>query len=189
MKMEIRIEAEVSARNVQRLSETLLELAALEADNEPDAAVAPVPDIFENSVGGGTMTENKEGGVAAGLPLRVCRDCRHYIPGGECPKAHLGVTSALQPADDKKCFEAKPNPMAEELFYRRECRGCHTLGGNDVPSEEMTKVCSRCGRRLPLADFGVRKGKPTKICKECLSVSLKEGARRRWSKKKSDDNE
>lgn len=52
------------------------------------------------------------------IPNRVCRICANYRAGGICDKAKHGVTSALEPADDKECFtpiSGSPKVMVPEV--------------------------------------------------------------------------
>lgn len=114
------------------------------------------------------------------LPLRTCRMCDNYREGGICSAVSRGTTSALEPADDKRCFvprgaapKAQPaindTPAARRAAERRretkaEAPAPKSVSKEaDAPKEKKAdgrhkpipthKVCVTCGRDLPLDAF------------------------------------
>lgn len=78
----------------------------------------------------------------------TCRHCIHYREGGRCWKNASGTTSALEPADDKKCFSPKPHETMEEV---------------------KLKTCKKCGRILPIESFGKNRFGYMSYCNDCVN--------------------
>lgn len=91
------------------------------------------------------------------LPRRVCRMCANYREGGICAEATRGTTSALEPADDKRCFTPfDPSAKVEAPEV------------NDTP--EVRHAAER--RRETKAEANA----PKAVCKEAVIVAKKEDA-------------
>lgn len=100
--------------------------------------------------------------------MNCCGDCLHYsTPNGSpfCRKTGKVTGHLLQ----KDCFTPKINTQMETT--------------NEQPK---TKVCKRCGRELPLHEFGrharTADGLQT-YCRECCAESVKRARKKKADKK------
>lgn len=100
--------------------------------------------------------------------MNCCGDCLHYsTPNGSpfCRKTGKVTGHLLQ----KDCFTPKINTQMETT--------------NEKPK---TKVCKRCGRELPLHEFGrharTADGLQT-YCRECCAASVKRARKKKADKK------
>ena len=100
--------------------------------------------------------------------MNCCGDCLHYsTPNGSpfCRKTGKVTGHLLQ----KDCFTPKINTQMETT--------------NEQPK---TKVCKRCGRELPLHEFGrharTADGLQT-YCRECCAASVKRARKKKADKK------
>ena len=128
------------------------------------------------------------------LPRRVCRMCANYREGGICAEASRGTTSALEPADDKRCFtpldpsakveapEVNDTPVLRERRLKRSeryqskaAREKREEQANKQPADPTptTRICVRCGRELPLERFRHQRGQYDRIhtCSDCIAES------------------
>lgn len=88
-----------------------------------------------------------------------CIDCRNYVKGC-CIKTGKDVGALWQ----KKCFKGEVNPPHSQKPLIN-----HTM-------EKKTKVCSKCGRELPVEQFGRHARTKDGLqpnCRECRSKSRK----------------
>jgi len=88
-------------------------------------------------------------------------DCAMYLEAGRCFFAPGGYTSYFKECDNLKCFRKK----------------------EDTVVKENTKVCRKCGRRLPLSEFPVsEKSHDGHIhtCRECHRAAKKAAADKWW---------
>ena len=131
-------------------------------------------DDAKNPASGATLTPN-----CGELPRRVCRMCDNYREGGICAEAFRGTTSALEPADDKRCFvprgtDAKAKPDINDTPEVR-----HAAERRRVKEPVTHKVCVTCGRDLPLDAFEPSRseravGGVVNQCRECHERQLQE---------------
>lgn len=90
----------------------------------------------------------------------ICgKDCLCYKEGGRCYCAPGGLTGFNTVCDDMKCF--KPKTMNKDM-----------------------KVCSRCGRELPLDEFplsGRSRDGHLHVCRECNKAARRDASLRWWN--------
>lgn len=103
----------------------------------------------------------------------ICGDCHHFSDVGRC---RICATSKREYvgffADACPLFTREPEQPAPETKKEME---------NEKPT---TKVCKKCGRELPLEQFGKNKNGYINTCKECRSKIQKEA----WAKRKPQDS-
>ena len=124
-------------------------------------------------------------------PKRVCRMCTNYRAGGFCHHALRGVTSALEPADDKRCFapldpsakveapEVNDTPVLRERRLKRaeryQSKAAREKREAKYPADPTptTRICQRCGRELPLEKFRKQRGDYDRVhtCNDCIAES------------------
>lgn len=124
------------------------------------------------------------------LPRRVCRMCANYREGGICAEASRGTTSALEPADDKRCFtpfdpsakveapEVNDTPVLRERRLKRseryQSKAAREKREAKHPADPTptTRICQRCGRELPLEKFRKQHGgERIHTCNDCIAES------------------
>ena len=124
-------------------------------------------------------------------PKRVCRMCAYYRAGGFCHHAVHGVTSALEPADDKRCFtpldpsakveapEVNDTPVLRERRLKRseayQSKAAREKREAKYPADPTptTRICQRCGRELPLEKFRRQHGDYDRVhtCNDCIAAA------------------
>ena len=127
------------------------------------------------------------------MPKRTCRKCANYREGGLCAEAPRGTTSALEPADDKRCFtpldpsakvdapEVNDTPVLRERRLKRSeryqskaAREKREEQASKQPADPTptTRICQRCGRVLPLEKFRRQHGgERIHTCNDCIAES------------------
>lgn len=127
------------------------------------------------------------------MPKRTCRKCANYREGGLCAEAPRGTTSALEPADDKRCFtpldpsakvdapEVNDTPVLRERRLKRSeryqskaAREKREEQASKQPADPTptTRICQRCGRELPLEKFRKQHGGDRiHTCNDCIAES------------------
>ena len=82
-----------------------------------------------------------------------CKTCQHYRVTNDGPHCFKGKIKAVSPISTGDCWE----PVTEK-------------------PEIATKVCSKCGRELPVSEFGRHaktKDGYQPVCRECRSAEMK----------------
>lgn len=131
------------------------------------------------------------------LPRRVCRMCENYSEGGVCAEASRGTTSALEPADDKRCFVPRGTDAKENLDINDTPEVRHAAERRRAKEPVTHKVCVTCGRDLPLDAFEPSRseravGGVVNQCRECherqhakqLQEARKKAAEKRAEKRR-----
>ena len=110
--------------------------------------------------------------------MRYCGLCEHYRTNGICSKTGK-ETGYLQTKD---CFSPIDISM-ENKTYIEKTNDTHTTDTEQV----KTKVCKRCGRELPLHEFG-RHGRTADglqvYCRECSKQAMMRTRRAKVEKDK-----
>lgn len=123
----------------------------------------------------------------------VCLDCPMYQKGGYCRKRHKDVGAINEACDWAKNLdqlEDEDDAIAEVIDIVED------LTDTEMPQVEAcaptTKVCSDCGRELPLESFSrnVRAldGHQSK-CKDCMKKALQKAQDARLAKRKANELE
>lgn len=105
-----------------------------------------------------------------------CLDCPRYRVGGFCSKTGKEVGALWQ----KKCYQGEVNPPHSQ----QQLKNLNTM------EEIKSKQCSRCGRTLPVTQFGTHarnKDGYDSLCKECKVSVAKKGGRPKKSDSKAVD--
>lgn len=115
--------------------------------------------------------------------MAKCKECAWYRPGGICKHGGLrngGFTSPLQDVTGRSCFtipgqgEQRIDSTPEVVIPIKPRKRRKPLP-EAVPGEP-TKVCTRCGRELPLSAFFRRtraRDGLTPHCKECTTEEIR----------------